>query len=211
MEENINKEATETEAAEVTADTVETETQAEDAGCCHDEGGCSEGDSQKKDKKCKGDGKKQKARADKLEKELAEAAAKLAESEDKYLRILAEYDNFRRRSAEERKAVYADAMADAVTQLLPLLDNLERATDYTDAEKVAEGVKMILGTVPDVLEKMNIKTFGEAGEQFDPNLHNAVMHVEDEEHGENEIIDVFQKGYSVGDKVIRYAMVRVAN
>lgn len=165
------------------------------------------------DKKKKADDKQKKAKAEteKIKKELEETAAKLAETEDKYLRTAAEYDNFRRRSKEEKIGIYADAKADAVKELLPLIDNLERAKGYTSAEKVAEGLEMILGTLPDILSKMGIEEFGEKGEAFDPNLHNAVMHVEDETLGEGVITDVFQKGYKIGDKIIRYAMVQVAN
>ena len=164
-----------------------------------------------KEKCKKGEGKKLKAENEKLKSEL-EAAEKLAkENEDKYMRTYAEYDNFRRRSREEKDGIYADAKADCVKELLPLLDNLQRATGYTDAEKVAEGVSMILGTLPDVFAKLGIEVFGEVGEQFDPNLHNAVMHEDNPEKGENEIAAVFQQGYKMGDKIIRYAMVTVAN
>lgn len=125
--------------------------------------------------------------------------------------MCAEYDNFRKRSQKEREGIYADAAADSLKELLPLIDNLERATQYTNPEKVAEGVEMVLSTLPAVFEKLKVSSFGEAGETFDPNLHNAVMHVEDSEKGEGEITDVFQKGYKIGDKVVRYAMVKVAN
>ena len=143
--------------------------------------------------------------------ELEVANEKLAESEDKYLRLAAEYDNFRKRSKAERESIYAEAAADAIKELLPVLDNLERATQYTAPDKVAEGVELILKGLPDVFAKMKITVFGKAGEQFDPNIHNAVMHIEDDSYGENEIVDVFQQGYMLGDRVIRYAMVRVAN
>lgn len=168
---------------------------------------------EKAKKKCKsdGEGKKLKAKIEALEKELSAEKAKVAESEDKYLRLAAEYDNFRKRSRAERDGIYADAAADAVKQLLPVIDNLERATAYTAPDKVAQGVQMILSSLPAVFEKMNIEAFGEAGVQFDPNMHNAVMHEENEELGENVITDVLQKGYKLGDKIIRYAMVKVAN
>lgn len=164
----------------------------------------------KKEKKAP-DSKKLKSKIKSLEEELEKEKAKNKDAEDKYLRLAAEYDNFRRRSQKEREGIYADAAADSIKELLPLLDNLERATQFTSADKVAEGVEMILKTLPDVFEKMKIVTFGEVGEQFDPNMHNAVMHVDDESLGENEITDVFQKGYMIGDKIIRYAMVKVAN
>lgn len=140
---------------------------------------------------------------------LAEALKRQAEDNDKYLRLAAEYDNFRRRSAKEREGVYADAYAEAVKQLLPILDNFERAAAYSSGDALAEGVKMILKGVPEALSKMGVSEI--ECKTFDPNLHNAVMHVEDEAYGEGEIVEVLQKGYIRGDKVIRYAMVKVAN
>ena len=137
--------------------------------------------------------------------------AELKEKDDRYLRMAAEYDNFRRRSREERDAVYADAVADTAKELLPIIDNLERACAFEDGEKVKEGLVLTIKTVDAALEKLGIKTFGEVGDTFDPNLHNAVMHVEDENAGENVIVDVFQKGYQKGNKIIRFAMVKTAN
>lgn len=163
----------------------------------------------KKEKKT--DSKKLKAEIEKLKNELESEKAKAAEAEDKYLRCAAEYDNFRRRSIKEREGIYSDAKADAIKEMLPLLDNLQRATGYTEADKVAEGVSMILGTLPDVFAKLGVEAYGEPGEKFDPNIHNAVMHEENPEKGENEIVSVFQQGYRLGDKIIRYAMVTVAN
>jgi len=155
--------------------------------------------------------KKQKSKVAELEKALEAEKAKTAEAEDRYLRLAAEYDNFRKRSKAEREGIYAEAAADAVKELLPVFDNLARATEYTAPDKVAEGLELILKGLPDVFAKMKITVYGKAGEQFDPNIHNAVMHIEDEAYGENEIVDVFQQGYALGDKIIRYAMVRVAN
>jgi molecular chaperone GrpE len=155
-------------------------------------------------------GKKQ-AEIDALKAELEARSTELALLNDKYLRMAAEYDNFRRRSAKEREGVYTEAYGDAIAQVLPVIDNMERAALYSDAEKVAEGVKMTLKSFSDILERMGITSFGEPGDAFDPVLHNAVMHVEDETLGENVIKEVFQKGYKKGDKVIRYAMVIVAN
>lgn len=147
-----------------------------------------------------------------MSKEEAEAvAAKLTELNDKYLHVVAEYDNFRKRAQKEREGVYADAYADALGELLPIADNLERAMTYTDGEKVIEGVAMTLKQLDMSLEKLGIEAFGAVGETFDPAIHNAVMHVEDENLGDNEIADVFQKGYRKGDRVIRFAMVKVAN
>lgn len=169
-------------------------------------------DGAKKDKKSADkELKKLKSHITHLENELKNAKSEAESANDKYLRVCAEYDNFRKRSQKEREGIYADAAADSLKELLPLIDNLERATQYTNPEKVAEGVEMVLSTLPAVFEKLKVSSFGEAGETFDPNLHNAVMHVEDSEKGEGEITDVFQKGYKIGDKVVRYAMVKVAN
>ncbi len=152
-----------------------------------------------------------KKKSKKNDKLLEEKEAEINELNDKYLRLAAEYDNFRRRSAKEREGIYSDAYADAMAAIMPVIDNLERAAMYSDAEKVRAGLELTFKSFTDTLEKLGIKAFGEAGETFDPNIHNAVMHVEDEEKGEGEIVEVFQKGYAKGDKVIRYAMVKVAN
>ncbi|MBO5256206.1 MAG: nucleotide exchange factor GrpE, partial [Clostridia bacterium] len=148
-----------------------------------------------------------------MEKKLEAEKKRADELNDKYLRTAAEYENFRRRSAKERETVYGEAVNDTLTGLLPILDNLQYAAQFTDgdAEKFVEGVKLILGKLPETLEKMNIKMFGEPGETFNPEIHNAVMHIDDENYGEGEITDVLQCGYMYGDKVLRYAMVRVAN
>ena len=162
--------------------------------------------------------KSDKKKSKKLESEISELKAKLeakekelSEQNDKYMRMYAEYDNFRKRSAKERDGIYADAYADAISSILPILDNIERAAAFTDADAVLQGVQMILKGANEAFETMGVKSFGEKGDEFDPNRHNAVMHTEDESLGENVIADVFQKGYTKGDKVIRYAMVSVAN
>ena len=155
--------------------------------------------------------KKLRAENGALNEKLTAAEAAAAEQKDKYLRTLAEYDNYRKRSAKEREGIYADAASDCVKNLLPLFDNLERAAQFTEGGQAAEGVRMILASVPDVLAKLNITAFGAPGDTFDPGIHNAVMHVEDDGHGEGEILEVFQPGYRRGDKIIRYAMVKVAN
>ena len=152
-----------------------------------------------------------KKKSKKNDKLLEEKEAQINELNDKYLRLAAEYDNFRRRSAKEREGIYADAYASAMSAIMPVIDNLERAAMYNDAEKVRAGLELTFKSFADTLERLDIKAFGEAGETFDPNIHNAVMHVEDEEKGEGEIVEVFQKGYIKGDNVIRYAMVKVAN
>ncbi len=154
--------------------------------------------------------KKKDAKAE-LEAQIEALKAEIKEKDDKYLRMAAEYDNFRRRSREEHTACYENALSDTVSELLPIIDNLERATLYSDAEKVREGLVMIEKSVAAVFEKLGISEVGKVGEKFDPNLHNAVMHVDDESFGEGEIVEVFQKGYKKGNKIIRFAMVKTAN
>lgn len=155
-----------------------------------------------------------KSAKDKAKKQIEALENELAEQKDKYLRMMAEYDNFRRRAAKEREGVYTDAYCDALEAVLPVMDNLELAARYSggDAEKIAEGVKMVLNSFGAVFEKLGIEEIEAApGVAFDPNLHNAVMHIEDESFGENEIAEVFTKGYKKGDKILRYTMVKVAN
>lgn len=165
----------------------------------------------KKSKKEKED-KKSKAEIAALRAELEAKERELAEEKDKYLRLMAEYDNFRRRSQKEREGVYTDAVSDCLTEFLPLLDNLGRAAEASgDAEGVRVGLEMTVKSVDTLLEKLGVEAFGKVGDTFDPQLHNAVMHDEDESRGENEISDVFQRGYRRGDRVIRYAMVKVVN
>ena len=165
----------------------------------------------KKQKKEKED-KKSKAELAALRTELEAKEKELAEEKDKYLRLMAEYDNFRRRSQKEREGVYTDAVSDCLSEFLPLLDNLGRAAEASgDLEQVRVGLQMTVKSVDTLLEKLGVEAFGEPGDTFDPQLHNAVMHDEDESRGENEISDVFQRGYRRGDRVIRYAMVKVVN
>ena len=135
-----------------------------------------------------------------------------AEAEDRYLRLMAEYDNYRRRTQKERENVYPDAVANTLKELLPLLDNLQRALDTPCAdENYLTGIKMIQTGFEEYLKKMGVETFGKAGEPFDPNLHNAVMHIEDESLGKNVVAQVFQSGYRRGDRILRHAMVQQAN
>lgn len=157
-----------------------------------------------------------KKRLKKLEGEVAElkkqldAAKEAADAEnDKYLRMMAEYDNFRKRSAKEKEGIYADAYSDCIKTLLPVLDDLERAEACDQLDGLKKGLELTLKVFRGALEKLGITEV--ATEQFDPNLHNAVMHVEDESLGESAIVEVFQKGYEKDGKVIRYAMVKVAN
>jgi len=146
-----------------------------------------------------------------LEAQVASLKTELAEQNDKYLRMAAEYDNFRRRSREEKDSIYENALVDTVGELLPIIDNLERAALYDDGEKVKEGLLMTAKSAIAVFEKMGVEDFGKVGDTFDPNIHNAVLHVEDESFGEGEIVEVFQKGYKKGKHIIRFAMVKVAN
>ena len=143
---------------------------------------------------------------------LREAEQKLAAEHDGYLRLAAEYDNFRKRSQREKDGIYADARAATVEKFLPVYDNLERAlSQQTTDEAFKKGVEMTMNQLTGVFEALGVKVFGAAGETFDPTLHNAVMHCEDEALGENVIAEVFQKGFTLGDKVVRFAMVKVAN
>lgn len=145
-----------------------------------------------------------------LQKQLTEAQAQTAAQKDQYIRLYAEFDNYRKRTAKERDGIYTDAYADALKTLLPIIDNLERANASAgDPQKLAEGLAIVLRSAQDALKKMGISEI--ACDTFDPNLHNAVFHVEDEQYGEGQILEVLQKGYMRGDRVIRYAMVKVAN
>ena len=144
--------------------------------------------------------------------------AELEELKDRYMRLLAEYDNFRRRTQKEKEEIYAASVAEVVKEWLPLVDDIERAVassenmDETSVEKVAEGIKLIGKQAGSVLGKLGVEEIsGKEGEAFDPNLHEAVMHVEDENFGEQQIAQVFQKGYTCKGKVIRHTVVKVAN
>ena len=149
---------------------------------------------------------------DELKTSLDAAEKALAVEKDKYLRLLAEYDNYRKRSARERDNIYADVKADTLTKLLPVYDNLERAMNNPTADEAyRKGVEMTLNQFLEVLKGMGVTPIQALGETFDPALHNAVMHMEDPEKGEKEIVQEFQKGFIMGDRVIRFSMVQVAN
>ena len=145
------------------------------------------------------------------EKELKKLSDELASLNDTYLRLAAEYDNFRCRTAKEREGIYTDAFGEALNALFPVVDNLERAVQYSDGENVAKGVELTLKSVRDTFAKLGVTEVNPVGEVFDPNLHNAVMHTEDDTVGESVVVEVLQKGYCRGDRVLRYAMVKVAN
>ena len=162
---------------------------------------------EKASKADKGDKKKIKA----LESELEEVKKQAEETNEKYLRMLAEYDNYRKRTEKEKESRYTDAYTDALMSVLPVLDNLERAEGCTDAEGLSKGLELTLKSFRETLEKMGVKEIEAVGKTFDPNLHNAVFHIDDDNYGESEIVEVLMKGYTKGDKVIRYSMVKVAN
>lgn len=142
------------------------------------------------------------------ENETDSLKAQLAEANDKYLRLAAEYDNFRKRSAKEKSDAYADAYSDAVKALLPLADALDKANEFNPED---EGIKALSKLLTDTFSKIGVTPIESDGKEFDPNLHNAIMHEEDESMGENLVAQTFQKGYLLGEKVIRHAMVKVVN
>jgi len=185
----------EDEATPATTDAEATATAAESV----------EGDA--KSKKNKESGLKKENRE--LRERVEALEASLADGEDRYIRLAAEYDNFRKRTAKEKEGIYADAYGECIASILPVIDNLERALQFSEGDKVVEGVRMTMNQFSDILKKLGIEVI--ETEVFDPNFHNAVMHEENDELGEGVITDVFQKGYKKGDRVIRYAMVKVAN
>ena len=131
---------------------------------------------------------------------------------DAHLRVAAEYDNFRKRTVKEKEASYGLGRADAVAKMLPVYDNLERALNQpTEDAAYKKGVEMTMNELTKIFTSLGVEIFGECGDEFDPNLHNAVMHIDSEELGENSIAQVFQKGFKIGEKVVRFAMVQVAN
>ena len=156
---------------------------------------------------------KEETAAEETKTESAEAklSEELEETKRKYLVMLAEYDNFRKRAQKERENAYGDAYADALTALLPVFDNLERASAFAGGDGMAEGITMIIHQFEAALKNMGVEAYGAVGDEFDPNLHNAIMQEENEEYGENAVSEVFQKGYKRGEKIIRFAMVKVAN
>ncbi len=147
------------------------------------------------------------------ETELEKLQKEFEEHKQQHLRVLAEYDNFRKRSQNEKNAIYNNAVSDTVQAILPIADNIERALsqENASAEDMKKGVEMIENQIKACFEKLGLEEMGQVGETFDPNLHNAVSHIEDESLGENVIAAVYQKGYKLGDRVVRHAMVQVAN
>lgn len=149
----------------------------------------------------------------KAEKKEPTVEDELKDTKEQLLRTAAEYANFRARSAKEKEQTYSNAKGNVIAEILPVIDNLERALsqENSDYESLKKGVQMTMDGLMASLEKLGVEAYGESGEQFDPNFHNAVMHIEDDELGENVITDVFQKGYKINERVIRPAMVKTAN
>ena len=131
---------------------------------------------------------------------------------DAHLRVAAEFDNFRKRTIKEKEASYGNGKADAVAKMLPIYDNLERALNQETADAAyKKGVELTMNELLKIFTGLGVEVFGNVGDEFDPNLHNAVMHIDSEELGENTIAQVFQKGFKIGEKIVRFAMVQVAN
>ena len=150
--------------------------------------------------------------AETAEAPVNEYKEKYEQEHDQLLRLAAEYDNFRKRSAREKEASYSNGKADTLNKLLPVYDNLERALNQETSDAAyKKGVEMTMNQLVSIFSGLGVEIFGNVGEEFDPNLHNAVMHIEDESLGENVIAQVFQKGFKIGEKVVRFAMVQVAN
>ena len=164
--------------------------------------------SDKKDKKEKKDKK-----ADKAEKALEDIKKELEAQKNNYLRLAAEYDNYRKRTTNEKASIYSDATAKAVSEILTVADSLEMALKAAEnaPEEFKKGIELVAAQMQSALAKLNVEKFGEVGEEFNTELHNAVSKVEDDSLGENVIAQVFQSGYKTGDKIIRHAMVQVAN
>ncbi len=172
----------------------------------------SEPTTEETDKKDKKKAKKE-AKKDKSAEKVKELEESLASQKESYMRLAAEYDNYRKRTANEKLSIYTDATAKAVEELLPVADSMQMAMQsLQDApEEFKKGMELVSQQLEKSFEKLNIQSFGEVGDDFDPELHNAVSKVENEDLGENQLAMVFQKGYKIGDKVIRHAMVQVAN
>lgn len=150
-----------------------------------------------------------------IKAQLEEKSKQCEEYFDKLQRTAAEFDNFKKRTAKEKEALYSDATSDVVSAFLSVVDNLERALEAAnneaDVNSLKEGVELVCRQFKDVLQKLNVQVIEAVGNEFDPNLHNAVSHVDDDQYGNNIVVEEFQKGYIYKDKVIRYSMVKVAN
>ena len=162
--------------------------------------------------------KKEKKTPETVEEEAVETAEQklqkeLDEKNEQFLRLCAEYDNFRKRSQKEKQDIYTSSQAEIVKELLPVLDNFDRAAENKECsfEDYKKGIDLIFSQLGEILKKLGIEAYGARGDEFDPNIHNAVMTVEDPELGENQVASVFSKGYKLGDRIIREAVVQVAN
>lgn len=219
MTENLNQEETiqdtpSEQNADLTQQTTEPEATPQDEWSGQESTGGHDGDNEKEkegleDKKEKKECKESKKRE--LQKQVEQLTAALAEEKDRYARMFAEYENFRRRSQKERDNVYADAYAEALGEVMPMVDNLERALQCGEGEQLHKGLEMVMNQFQEMLKKLGIETFGEKGDTFDPNIHHAIMHEDNENLPENSIVEVFQRGYKKGERIIRCAMVKVAN
>lgn len=196
-----NADNTAEETAEVNK-APDSQPEEQKSGCCCGKSG---GEEKEHKKECS------KKEEKKLKEENEKLNSSLSALNDKYTRMLAEYDNFRKRAAKERDGIYGDACADILKEVLTVKDSLEMAMKYSDESELSKGVSMTLAKFDAILKKLGVEEFGKTGEEFDPNLHNAVLHTEDESLGENVIAEVMMKGYKKGDRIIRYAMVKVAN
>lgn len=170
-------------------------------------------DTKKTESKKESEKEEKSKKKDKSAEELEKLKMQLADEKDKYLRLAAEYDNYRKRSQKERETVYADVRSDTVEKFLPVYDNLGRALKQaTTDEAYYKGVEMIMAQLKEIMENAGVTEIdAAAGTAFNPNIHNAVMHVEDEALGESVIVEEFQKGFKLGDKVLRCSVVKVAN
>lgn len=166
------------------------------------------------EKETSGTPDQEKSIEEKSDKEVEKLKEELKEQKEMFLRTAAEYDNYRKRTQRDRITTYNEALSDTVAEFLPLADNFEFALSSvkeSSSEDYVKGIEMLKKQFDGILNKLKVETFGEQGEDFDPNIHNAVAHIEDETLGENSLSQVFRKGYKIGDRVIRHAMVQVAN
>ncbi len=219
MTEHLNQEETiqdtpSEQNAEMTQQTTDSEATSQDEWSGQESTDGHDGDHEEEkegvdDKKDKKECKESKKRE--LQKQVEQLTAALAEEKDRYARMFAEYENFRRRSQKERENVYADAYAEALGEVMPMVDNLERALQCGEGEQLHKGLEMVMNQFQEMLKKLGIETFGEKGDTFDPNIHHAIMHEDNENLPENSIVEVFQRGYKKGERIIRCAMVKVAN
>ena len=156
--------------------------------------------------------KKEKSESDKNAEIAAKLEKELSEEKDRFVRMYADFENYKKRTAAEKESTYLNAKADTLSEILPIVDNLERALAAAEEENpLKKGVEMVLSQVNSTFTKLGVESYGEKGDAFDPNIHEAVMHGEDENFGENTVAEVFSKGYKIKDKIIRHAMVKVMN